>query len=149
MEELDAAITSSPYPPIDCQSVIANTVIPEKERRNQFRSESFLTVPIHVQSRELCLDRMLQGQDLIPPDVPPIASLPPRSPPTVPAASLRPWNHPSPTRRKADPEGPTRYLMRPPANLKMRPDNLASDTARTVETYHPNWHAEPPDNIQK
>ena len=50
MEALDATITSPPYPLTDFQSVIANTVIPEKVRRNQTRSESPPTVPIHVQS---------------------------------------------------------------------------------------------------
>ena len=30
MEELDAAITAPPYLSIDCQSVIANTVVPER-----------------------------------------------------------------------------------------------------------------------
>ena len=60
MEALVAAITSPPYPPTDFQSVIANTVIPEKVRRNQTRPESPPTVPIHIQSRESYLDGMLQ-----------------------------------------------------------------------------------------
>ena len=57
MEELNAAITAPPYLSTDCQSVIANTVAPEKDRRNQSKSESLPTVPIHEHS---CPDGMPQ-----------------------------------------------------------------------------------------
>ena len=59
-EELNAAITTPPCLPTDCQSVIANTVIPEKVRHNQTRSGSLPTVPTHAQSRESYPDGMLQ-----------------------------------------------------------------------------------------
>ena len=49
-EERNAAITSLPYPPTDCQSVIANTVVPGKVRHNRTRPESLPTVPTHKQS---------------------------------------------------------------------------------------------------
>ena len=60
MEELDAAITTPPYLSTDCQSVIANTVVPEKDRRNQSKSESLPTIPIHEPSPESCPDGMPQ-----------------------------------------------------------------------------------------